>query len=411
MPASYKAERPLTRSQYAKRRDQTTKEEVAKLKGTPEYKKFAQSNGVNVETSLDIKRLGVTVTIITLATVLLAASVLGKVPPTENLASAAVAVAQPHVEPPTTPQAEQHVEIQYPNQYSIIELTSYLKSTEIQLYAAQKENEGLLKALELERSKVYTCPAASLPTIPAPITSLGTLQWSIIGAIGLIISVCASVVFTNQRNAAEISKLRLENLDLASQLQEAAFEREMAEQSISILESELQRKMSQLAEAQSQHKKAATPVANNSEDATGSPRIRAVQNQKANTSPTPLSLGTTVTTPTTTPLHVGMHPHPQRTPDTLPPPPRQLVERFLEERGAIAIEHEQVQAWLEMESSYGKLQREVTRLRALVEGSQRETEEQKRKIEELSRALQEQKEAGRKAKAALKAVRAAGDRD
>lgn len=47
MPASYKAERPLTRSQYAKRRDQTTKEEVAKLESTQEYKKFAQANGVN----------------------------------------------------------------------------------------------------------------------------------------------------------------------------------------------------------------------------------------------------------------------------------------------------------------------------------------------------------------------------
>jgi hypothetical protein len=81
------------------------------------------------------------------------------------------------------------------------------------------------------------------------------------------------------------------------------------------------------------------------------------------------------------------------------------VERFLEERGAIAIEQEQVQAWLEMEGLFGKLQREVATLRAVVEGKDGESVEQQRRIEELNQALEEQKKASRLAKDALKAVR------
>lgn len=407
MATAFNSDRPLTRSQYAKRRDQTTKEELEKLKSTPEFKKLAKTKGgVN---SMNTKQLSLPVIFVVAVTILLVATLLRKVSLNENLSSVQ----------PTTADRLESSEIQQPTntvdlEYSVIELTSHLKSTEIELYAAQKEIRDLMKALEFERNQsVHTsCPVPVLrnPDAAASTTVDDNLQWILFGAAGFIVSAGASIFITKRRVSTENTTLRSENLDLASQLKELAFEKDMAEQSISILESELQRKMRQLAEAQSQYKKPATPVQSaGPENASGSPRIRAVQNQKAAVSPTQLSLRTVGITENTPLAHNGAMQHPQRTPDSLPPPPRQLVERFLEERGAIAIEEEQVQAWLEMESLFGQLKREVTSLGAAVEGQNGESEEQKRKIEELTQALAEQKKAAKVAKDALKAVRSVGN--
>lgn len=413
MAPAFKSERPLTRSQYAKRRDQTTKEELAKLKSTPEFKTFAKTKGIlQVENTLNTKQLSLSAIFAIVVTIVLASTLPGKVSPNDITS---------FVQPTTADRPVESYEVQPPTntvdlEYSVIELTSHLKSTETELYETQKENKDLVKALEFERNQALhtSCPAPVLTTSEANAsdTFRNNLQWIILGPIGLIVSVIASIFITKRRISSEITTLRSENLDLVSQLKELAFEKDMSEQSISILESELQRKMSQLAEAQSQYKKPATPVQSSGpENETGSPRIRAIQNQKAAVLPThvsPLSKGTVGIAANASLAHNGMQ-HPHRTPDSLPPPPRQLVERFLEERGAIAIEEEQVHAWLEMESLFGQLQREVTRLRADVEGRDGESEEQKRRIEELNQALAEQKKAAKMAKDALKAVRSVGN--
>jgi hypothetical protein len=409
MAPAFKSERPLTRSQYAQRRDQTTVEEVKKLKSTPEFKKFAKTKGIIQvqEHSVNNKHLTLSAVIAIVVTILLAATLPGKVSPNETI----LGIVQPTTSGPESDSLlEQQREVQPEGQstvdleYSVIELTSHLKTTELELYSAQRENTDLKKALEkLERSVDNTTTCSSITPISTTTTNTATsvgdtLRWVVLGCISLIISIAASVRIAKQRLVTESTMLRSENLDLTAQLQELAFEKEMAEQSISILEGELQRKMSQLAEAQYKTKPATPIQASGPENgAVGSPRIRAVQKTAA--SPTPLSLAGTSPL-----LHNGLLQN-QRTPDSLPPPPRQLVERFLEERGAIAIEQEQVQAWLEMEGLFGKLQREVATLRAVVEGKDGESVEQQRRIEELNQALEEQKKASRLAKDALKAVR------
>jgi len=414
MATDFKSNRPLTRSQYAKRRDQTTKEELAKLKSTPEFKKFAKSKGnFQVVNFSNTKQLSLSAVFVASVTILLVANVSRKVSPNEDV----------FFSQPTAADRLESTEFQKPAnvvdlEYSVIEMTSHLTSTEIELYAAQKENMDLMKGLEFERNQsvqTTSCPAPVLvdPDAADSTTVDDTLkQYIIMGAVGLIVSVAATFFITKRRISTETTTLRSENLNLVSQLKELAFENDMAEQSISILESELQRKMSQLAEAQSQYKKPATPVqSTRPENETGSPRIQAVQNQKAAVSPTqlsPLSSGTVGISGSAPLARNGAMQHSQRTPDSLPPPPRQLVERFLEERGAIAIEEEQVQAWLEMESLFSQLQREVTRLKADVEQRDGESEEQKRKIEELNQALAEQKKAAKMAKDALKSVRSVG---
>ena len=46
MASEWNDSRPLTRREYARRRDETTRVEVAKLKASPEYKAFAKDRGI-----------------------------------------------------------------------------------------------------------------------------------------------------------------------------------------------------------------------------------------------------------------------------------------------------------------------------------------------------------------------------
>lgn len=125
------------------------------------------------------------------------------------------------------------------------------------------------------------------------------------------------------RNVRQLRSAEQRSAELKTQLHETNFARETAEQSLSLLEAELQRKVKQLDEAQ----RAAS--------AAGSPCIATPGTQGAGT------LAIDTATP-----RLG----------ELPPPPAHLVERFLRERNAVAVEQDQVQAWLDMEQQFSELQ-------------------------------------------------------
>lgn len=122
-------------------------------------------------------------------------------------------------------------------------------------------------------------------------------------------------------------------------------QQENAQQSLEILESELQRKLHQLADAQQK------------------PPLRALA------SPRSTPRGLRPSSPSTPSLLGGgaatagngnnSNNNGQTTPgrSEIPPPPSVLVERFLEERRAVAVEEEQIIAWLEMEEQH-KLMKE-----------------------------------------------------
>ena len=234
-------------------------------------------------------------------------------------------------------------------------------------------------------------------------------------ALGVLTLVFASIALSSRHTTGRLTHTIT---TLTQELQELAFEKDTAEQSVSILEMELQRKVKQLAEvATSQY----NSQQNQATSTPHSPRIRAYNTApsgNANTfmtrdiSPqkTPL-LAHNNTSSTRSPLPPTPPPPPQSssaptTPgDTLPPPPRQLVERFLQERGAIAIEQEQVMVWLEMEEAFDSLKKEVNALREVARGVE-QVEEQ---VVGLSKALEEQRAAARAAKEALNAVRQAAN--
>ncbi|EFN53829.1 hypothetical protein CHLNCDRAFT_58496 [Chlorella variabilis] len=109
---------------------------------------------------------------------------------------------------------------------------------------------------------------------------------------------------------------------MAARLKEASFARDTAEQSLTLLEAELQRRMKQLDEAQQRAADATSP--------------------KIGTMPA------------------------QHTPGKgeLPPPPASLIEDFLRSHSFMAVQQEQMQEWLEMEHQFGEMQAALAELQA-----------------------------------------------
>ena len=95
----------------------------------------------------------------------------------------------------------------------------------------------------------------------------------------------------------------------------------------------------------------------------------------------------------------------QDSPRELPPPPAQIIERYLSERGAVAIEINQFDAWIQMESDFYRINAELENLQCAL----KEKEGDQAKLEELANALEEQRQMAQKAKEALKAVREAAE--
>ncbi|KAL4419705.1 hypothetical protein ABPG75_006803 [Micractinium tetrahymenae] len=126
-----------------------------------------------------------------------------------------------------------------------------------------------------------------------------------------------------RRLAAEAAR----SAALAARLKEAAFAKDTVEQSLGLLERELQRRMKQLEDAQ----QAATDAA--------SPRI--------GTAPSPALPGM---------------PGSQRSPGELPPPPASLVEKFLRDHNFLAVQQEQMTEWLEMEQQFSEMQQALGEL-------------------------------------------------
>ncbi|GAB4821257.1 hypothetical protein N2152v2_008303 [Parachlorella kessleri] len=113
-----------------------------------------------------------------------------------------------------------------------------------------------------------------------------------------------------------------------AKLQATTFAKENAEQSVQLLEQELRRKVDQ----------------------------ESMQQHKSHTA-SPLSVASDPCTPfgPTAPLYT-----PGR--GELPPPPAQLVEKFLKDRHAVAVEEAQVQEWLLMEEEHVRLRDELAAL-------------------------------------------------
>lgn len=178
-----------------------------------------------------------------------------------------------------------------------------------------------------------------------------------------------------------------QQLDAASaELREIEFEKENAEQSVSILEQELQRKISQLSDAKQQLNaaNAAAAAAATTPAAPSSPRISAVQS---------VAQTNAVTSPFV--------------PRNLPPAPQQLVERFLDERNHVAISREEVQGWLKLEEEYGLVMRQKHQLEAELASKEAEVKAKEEEVEALTAALEQHRKQARAAKQALLAVRAA----
>ena len=294
--------------------------------------------------------------------------------------------------------------------FSVADLTAQIAVAQSELDAASHTNAQLTTALQqalLSAEQTPACPVAeqSVTLLVADFRLFGVdvpLMHVVGGvAVAVLLTIVATALFCHLRSVSQLRSLRLHLQDLSSELDEVVFEKETAAENVAILETELQRKVKQLADAQRHHQSAAAAGNGASTPVSESPRIRAVLQQNNNTNQMYNN---------NTHNQNGQQQSGAPTPDSLPPPPRQLVERFLQERGAIAVEHEQVQAWLEMEGAYGQLQREAVQLRAAVDGrgggddtaTDAHGEDLQMRLDELTEALEEQTHAARTAKMALK---------
>jgi len=256
------------------------------------------------------------------------------------------------------------------------ELQHSLSLVSRQLSAARDELAVALDSADIETEEVQMLRAAAYRpqiTVEPPMASKKSLGLVVLAVVSTVFAVAISI----QQASAKAK--------VSTELANAIFDKENAEQSVIILEQELQRKMDQLSEAKEQIKVLSAPVP-------ASPRIRAIQPCFPNSSGSPtISTGTGTLTP-------GRE---------LPPPPQQLVERFLMERGAVAVEEAQVKAWLQMESDVGRLMREARKLQAAVEGKESHVQAQSEELFAMTVALEQQRQVAKQAKQALQAVRAA----
>ncbi|KAL4856951.1 hypothetical protein ACK3TF_002652 [Chlorella vulgaris] len=136
----------------------------------------------------------------------------------------------------------------------------------------------------------------------------------------LVCGALAVLVCVRNRRAAGAQAARA--AQLGARLKEASFARDTAEQSLALLENELQRRMKQLDEAQQRAADAS------------SPRIGTMPVQHA----------------------------PGK--GELPPPPASLVEKFLRDHSFLAVQEEQMQEWLEMEQQFSEMQVALGELQA-----------------------------------------------
>lgn len=254
------------------------------------------------------------------------------------------------------------------------------------LDTATRANQDLRQSLKYAQNTPTECsvtkPSFMIGTHgPFTIPDLGIfgLDWAHAGLGAAFIAIIFASAISSYRASKRVAAAKAEAASLNEEMRELAFEKDTAEQSVAILEMELQRKVKQLAEAQAQHQ-VSTPTPT-------SPRIRAIK-----AAPTPQ--------PSRIPTSPGS--------DALPPPPRQLVELWLQQRNAIAVENDQIQTWLELEETCERLQDEVERLRTEIEGRDADCSELTEHVHELVEELEEQRRLTLAAKTALKAVRSAG---
>lgn len=149
---------------------------------------------------------------------------------------------------------------------------------------------------------------------------------------------------------------------MAARLKEASFARDTAEQSLTLLEAELQRRMKQLDEAQ---QRAADASELSAAGMCGNPLVsapavvcRLMRWASAPHNASPLL-------PPAASPKIGTMPA-QHTPGKgeLPPPPASLIEDFLRSHSFMAVQQEQMQEWLEMEHQFGEMQAALAELQA-----------------------------------------------
>ena len=443
MPAVFNPQRPLTKSEYGRRRDETTTVELNKLMASRAYKQFAREKaddsckpsavpllvaaafaavilscivgismmGGKAEIAAEIVQVRRTVDLY-LGTKLLQGTKLHHhvYDTLVQLNFLSMQVSNPIAA--TFVDEVCHLDDEPVLDAEITQLANQLKFTEAALDTATQANANLTQSLIAAHATaaiVPECPAAAKPSFmigtagPFTIPDLGIgygVDWPHAGLLATVFTFFLASIISSRRvsrriqaaktkavadMAEELRELAHEKEIMSEELRELAFEKDTAEQSVSILEMELQRKVKQLSEAQAppKHQNMSTPTPT-------SPRIRAVKAGGPSPSTQPSRIPTTPNT------------------DTLPPPPRQLVELWLQQRNSIAVGQEQVQTWLELEETCEWLQHEVMRLKAVIEGRDADCSELADRVHDLMEELDEQRKLTLAAKSALKAVRSAG---
>eukprot|EP00887_Chlorella_sp_A99_P005914 scaffold29.g5914.t1 len=181
--------------------------------------------------------------------------------------------------------------------------------------------------------------AKSVPRLPAleRMPALPAVPALLFIAASVVVGACAALA-AYARSVRRVQAAEQRSQALKAHLNEADFARETAEQLLRMVEEELQRKMQQLDEAQRAAAVASPCV---------TPAGAAAPGGALPPAPTPGGGG--LVTP-----RAG----------ELPPPPAHLVERFLRERNAVAIDQDQLERWLDMEEQFEELQESLARTEA-----------------------------------------------
>lgn len=249
----------------------------------------------------------------------------------------------------------------------------------------------LKQELDMGRQKLAAAlQDASLPPEEIEVKhSSIVMYWSsaLITSVAFMCAALLAFVWQSKEKLVAQLELAIAAARQAKQVaQTMAFDKETAEQSVLLLEQELQRLLKQLGDARTTGHGGFSPAtliaASNkqlSKQGTPSPRIPALHGHGNEGS----------TTPPDSPMPALRD---EDSMSAMAPPPTVAVERYLRERNAIAIEETQLKEWLTLEGDVPKLKGLVDAAEDQLEATQTELREKEEQVKLLTHKVAEVEE-------------------